>query len=906
MSIQTEVDPTVEAAPEPGSRSSKVGGRLGLLAFALLAYVPLFLTDAGKIDADSKAYLYLDPGRLVTGAASLWDPFIGMGTVAYQMVGFLFPVGPFYWVSEQVLGIAPWVAQRIWLGTLILAAGFGTRYLLRTLGMRGPGIAVGMAAYAFSPYALQFSSHTSVLLPPWAGMPWMIAFAVLALRRPGWLYPALLAITVQLTGAVNASTLAFALLAPALWVPFAVVVVREVDWRRAFGAIWRSTLLIVLTSLWWAEALAIESGYGRDVLRFTEQSSTTTATLNPAEVLRGLGYWIFYYREGNGPVGGAAATLMRNPTVLFVSLLIPALALLAATCVRWTYRAYFVLLTLVGVTLAVGSSSLGGQSPIGSLFGSFARTSTAGFALRNSARAVPLVALGVAGLLAAGVSSLHQWLEARRRSRLGVVAVVAVLVLCLVNAPGVWGRSYYDPTLEWRSVPAYWQQAADSLQAGSHDTRVLALPGLAVRRSHVGDHGRSGRTRADDAAVHDHRADPVGLGRDREPPVGRRRAVAGRRTGPELAGRDRPPDGRGRRTARPRSPDGPVRPRSRRRTVELVLTAFAGWFRAGADLRHDAEPDERRRQCRAAAAADCAAACRSPRPASDRHRAREVGHRPAGRRRRRQRPREPREHRAARPATSGALLADVRRPARRSARPAGGRGVGRDRLEPQAALLGDLAHEELRRHRAGRRAAAREEPVRPAARRVPRRDVEVADGDDPARREVGAGDAGLSGVQPDGNASIARARRQHLHGLVGRRGRAVGGEGAAAHRLREADDDRRAEHQPAARRRQPGSLDHARPAHVRRRAPRGADARRVLTHAPRPDTALPRADVLEPRDPDRRHAPHQGNPVRRRRLPGGPHRRPSTRTRRRCTCRSSRACRSTSSRHSGRSRSNTR
>jgi arabinofuranan 3-O-arabinosyltransferase len=471
------VETEVETEQDPRRPAPDWSGRLGLLAFALLAYVPLFLTDPGKIDADSKAYLYLDPGRLLAGAASLWDPYIGMGTVAYQMVGFLFPVGPFYWVTEHLLGVAPWIAQRIWLGTLILAAGLGTRYLLRTFGMRGPGIAVGMVAYAFAPYALQFSSHQSVLLPPWAGMPWMIAFAVLALRRGGWQYPALLAITVQLTGAVNASTLAFALLAPALWIPFAVLVAREVDWRRAFSVIWRSTVLIALTSLWWAQALFVESAYGRDVLRFTEQPVTTTATLSPLEVLRGLGYWIFYYREGSGPVGGAAATLMRNPTVLLVSLLLPALALLAATFVRWSYRAYFVLLVLVGVVLAVGSSPVGGQSPLGALFESFSSGSTAGFALRNSARAVPLVALGIAGLLAAGVTSLQSWLDGRGWSRAGLVVVAVVLVLCVVDAPGVWGGGYYDPNLEWRSVPEYWQQAAGTLDLRSHDTRVLALPG---------------------------------------------------------------------------------------------------------------------------------------------------------------------------------------------------------------------------------------------------------------------------------------------------------------------------------------------------------------------------------------------------------------------------------------------
>ena len=56
-----------------------------------------------------------------------------MGTVTHQYIGYLWPMGPFYWVFQQ-LGVPDWVAQRIWLGTLMLAAGLGVRYLCRTLG----------------------------------------------------------------------------------------------------------------------------------------------------------------------------------------------------------------------------------------------------------------------------------------------------------------------------------------------------------------------------------------------------------------------------------------------------------------------------------------------------------------------------------------------------------------------------------------------------------------------------------------------------------------------------------------------------------------------------------------------------------------------------------------------------
>ena len=101
---------------------------------ALLAYVPLLLTQPGQVGADTKTYLYLNPGKVLAEAPYVWNSQIGMGTVTHQYIGYLWPMGPFYWVFQQV-GVPDWVAQRIWIGTVMLAAGLGVRYLCRTLGL---------------------------------------------------------------------------------------------------------------------------------------------------------------------------------------------------------------------------------------------------------------------------------------------------------------------------------------------------------------------------------------------------------------------------------------------------------------------------------------------------------------------------------------------------------------------------------------------------------------------------------------------------------------------------------------------------------------------------------------------------------------------------------------------------
>ena len=64
-----------------------------------------------------------------------------------------------------------WVAQRLWLGSILFAAGLGVLYLSRILGLRGPGPAAAALAYMLSPYFLQYAGRISVILLPWAGLP---------------------------------------------------------------------------------------------------------------------------------------------------------------------------------------------------------------------------------------------------------------------------------------------------------------------------------------------------------------------------------------------------------------------------------------------------------------------------------------------------------------------------------------------------------------------------------------------------------------------------------------------------------------------------------------------------------------------------------------------------------------
>ncbi|MDQ1477997.1 MAG: arabinofuranan 3-O-arabinosyltransferase [Actinomycetota bacterium] len=450
---------------------------LGYLLLALLAYVPPMLTAPGKVAADTKQYLYLDPGRLLSRSVSMWDPHVGMGTVTHQTIGYAFPMGPFYWLLDQI-GSPAWVSQRLWLGSLLFAAALGVLYLLRTFGLRGPGVVVAALAYMCTPYVFDYAARISVLLMPWAALPWLIAVVRKALREKGWRYPAIFALIVQVIGGVNATALIYAGVGPVLWILYAWLVAREVDARRALGVALRIGGLTLLTSLWWISGLRMQGTYGLDVLKYSETVEAVARTSTPNEVLRGLGYWFFYGQDRLGPWIETASDYTQHSYVILAGYSLVVLSLLAAAFLRWRHRVFFVLLLFVGVVISVGAHPYDSPTPLGGLFKSFATSSTAGLALRSTGRAAPLVVLSLAVLLGLAANALFVRLRRRGKTALAYAVPLLIGVLIFVNFPALVDGTFYGKNLQRdETLPSYWTSAIAALDRGDHQTRILEEPG---------------------------------------------------------------------------------------------------------------------------------------------------------------------------------------------------------------------------------------------------------------------------------------------------------------------------------------------------------------------------------------------------------------------------------------------
>ncbi|MGH2802012.1 MAG: alpha-(1-_3)-arabinofuranosyltransferase domain-containing protein, partial [Thermoleophilaceae bacterium] len=228
-----------DTEPEPP------GGRALILGLAALSYALAFLQRPGETVADTRIELSVDPGLFLERSAWIWSTATDLGHVqSGQFTGYLFPMGPWFAFGDA-LGLPMWVLQRLWLGTLLLLAGWGVVRLMGALLPSPSRVAEAGAALAFtlSPYVVLYTSRGTVTLLAYAALPWLMLAVHRGLRKPrGWLWPAAIGLLLAASGGgVNAAVIALALLGPLALLAYEAFV-GSATLRAAWSFAWRSAL----------------------------------------------------------------------------------------------------------------------------------------------------------------------------------------------------------------------------------------------------------------------------------------------------------------------------------------------------------------------------------------------------------------------------------------------------------------------------------------------------------------------------------------------------------------------------------------------------------------------------------------------------------------------------------------
>jgi arabinofuranan 3-O-arabinosyltransferase len=451
------------------------------VGLALFAYTLAIVQSPGLDTSDTKISLHVDPGAFLGQIASVWSPTQGLGHVqGGQYSGYLWPMGPFFALGHLV-GLSDWLTERLWLGTLLAIAAWGTVRLIGALHPRPRAIGQLLAGilYVANPYVIVIASRTSVTLLGYAALPWLMLVTHRGLREWGrwWPAAAFALITTSTAGGVNAAVVAFVLLGPVLLAAYEATTLADVSWGDAAQFGWRAMLATVAASVWWIVPLLVQVRHGLNFLPYTENLAAIGSSTSLSESLRLMGYWPTYRGVGFGPLlfpwFGNAATLLFSRYVVLASLLVPGCALAGFLWTRrWRYGPLFLLVGLVGLLLMSAGWPPGTPGRIAAVF-VYNHVDASQF-LRTTYKAGPLLALAVAVL--AGMAAQVAWGRLNAARRLGFSAVAAALIV-LAALPLFEGRTL---ELTWRSIPSAWTQAGRYLNSSlPSNSRAVVLPGQA-------------------------------------------------------------------------------------------------------------------------------------------------------------------------------------------------------------------------------------------------------------------------------------------------------------------------------------------------------------------------------------------------------------------------------------------
>jgi arabinofuranan 3-O-arabinosyltransferase len=457
--------PSQEEVSEEGivQRPASRWWLLGAFALALAILIP---EAFGRQFSDTKLDLTVSPVTLLARLLNLWDPNGWFGFLQDQYQGYAFPIAPFFALGHM-LGVPPWITERLWIALLIAAAFWGVIRLAEAMEIGSlPTRIVAGAAYAFWPTFTILAGINTAALHPGVLLPWVLIPLVKGCKGGSTVRAAALSgLAVLFMGGVNAADTIDVLIMPVIF-----LLTRQPSPRRRSLTGWW-VVCVGLATMWWLIPLYFLGKYGFNFLPYTEQSSTTTSTMSAAAVLQGSGDWVPYLNLGNQLWDPGGSTLVTLPIAIIGASTAAAVGLFGLARRDLRERRFLLVVFAVAVVLTMAGywGAFGG--PFGQYLRPLLNTVLAPF--RNVYKFEPLLALP----LVLGIAHAFQVARPHLLRRKLYVVSIGLLTIAGIGSlasPYLLGRI---PTPNaFPSIPKYWYQTADYLAEHAPRTTALVLP----------------------------------------------------------------------------------------------------------------------------------------------------------------------------------------------------------------------------------------------------------------------------------------------------------------------------------------------------------------------------------------------------------------------------------------------
>ena len=442
---------------------------LALLLFAV-AFGLLWMSASTRYVADLRFEAFAAPGRMLSSQLSLWIDSPGFGRVREGgLPAPLLVIG-----GLRALGLGLGLTERIWHAGLLALAGVGAAALLRRYRPQiGGAHVIAALLFAFNPVTAGLLTPSNLLLA-YALSPWLCAFALDGVRGPSrWRPAAWFAVSFFVLGSTNPPAILYALLPALPLLVHEVFVARTA--RLSAVLTWGAAAAALCVAVGAASAVAVPYSFAALVgsIDATESPAGVNFASSWSETLRGMGFWLSYFRDSAGPWLPQTAAYLQSGPVVAASFLPAVVAAIGMWRSRWTPRWAFAAAVVLAGAFMVGTYPTSDPSPFGRLLLWVYRTLPGGSSLRNTYKAGPGLWIGIAILAAVALAEMAGTRAGRRRQLAGMVAVAVVMGASV----SFWRGDAHHPDQQLAAVPSYWRDAARFVDAHPAPGRAWIIPG---------------------------------------------------------------------------------------------------------------------------------------------------------------------------------------------------------------------------------------------------------------------------------------------------------------------------------------------------------------------------------------------------------------------------------------------